>query len=74
VSDLCSSFFSMDSENLRYSYATLTEVTMWSALRGTISDSVSKIFKGQSQAGTALQDRIKNAVRQGRNMSDEEVR
>lgn len=74
MSDLCSSFFSMDSENLRYSYATLTEVTMWSALRGTISDSVSKIFKGQSQAGKALQDRIENAVRQGRNMSDEEVR
>lgn len=74
MSDLCSSFFSMDSENLRYSYATLTEVTMWSALQGTISDSVSKIFKGQSQAGKTLQDKIENAVRQGRNMSDEEVR
>jgi len=71
--DFCGSFFSMDSENLRYSYATLTELTPWSALTGSISDSFHKIVKGQSEQGKALQEKIENSVQLSRSMSDQEI-
>lgn len=71
--DFGASLFSLESEDLRYIYAYLTETTLWSAMAGNVSDFLSKAVKRGSK-GQFFQRRVERAVLRSRGVSDEEVR